>query len=824
MIRFVFPLHCFLDMPPIFQYACYNRNNGGKGGIDILLETKAKEFVCRLQRAYLVERDVQKVLSCMDEDVEWIGTGEQEIGRGIKNAEEFLEQEYRLFPGSFAIVEEEYNVRILDGHTVSIFGVLVVQETGREEIFESQRIRMTLLCREEDGELRILQIHMSAGSENQKENEFFPRTVQENNRGSLIRLLDEQAILLREQNENLNALMENVPGGVMCCEFNENLDLLQYSRGFLEMFGYTREEIEHEFKNQFKRLIYPDDLEATWKSVYEQLARGKTKKIEYRVICRDGSLMAVLDHGQLVEREGKEVFYCILTDITENRKVLEELRLSLERHRIIMEQTNDIIFEWNMADDSISFSDNWVRKFGYYPISENVSSMAAVSHVHPDDMPILMNAVRDMRRDVAVREIEIRIARNDGTYLWCRIKIALQETRQAGRKKAIGVISDIDKEKRNVDMLVEKALHDALTGLYNKAATAELGGKYIEKATSDCPCAFVIIDLDNFKYINDVYGHLSGDVLLSDIALLLKRTFRSGDIIGRIGGDEFVVIMPGARSQDVISDKFEQIRERMEEFLERDGYMLSCSAGAAFAPLDGCDYQTLYKNADLALYKAKEKGKNQCSFYHSILQAENSIRRSAAQLTAEPRGQEDYRNQTLGEYVFTVLQQEEDISKAITQVLEIVGRQFGVSRVYVFEDSEDGATCSNTFEWCNEGVKPQKDFLQDTEYTEGNRYDELFDENGIFYCRDINGLTGRTKDVLASQEIVSMLQCLLKNRKKRSGFIGFDQCWEKRIWTREQIDVLSTVSGAVGVFLTQLRMEKKIKKLMMQENSSNPYE
>ena len=143
---------------------------------------------------------------------------------------------------------------------------------------------------------------MSEGSRNQLEDENFPRTMDQQHARALFRRLEEQEKLLKEKNENLNALMENVPGGVICCEYNEELNLLQYSQGFLNMFGYSREEMEQEFHNQFRRLIYPEDLESTWNSVQIQMAQGKTKKIEYRVRCRDGRLVTVLDHGQLVER------------------------------------------------------------------------------------------------------------------------------------------------------------------------------------------------------------------------------------------------------------------------------------------------------------------------------------------------------------------------------------------------------------------------------------------------------------------------------------------------------------------------------------------
>ncbi len=274
--------------------------------MDILFENRVKEFVCRLQRAYLVERDVQKVLSGMDENVEWIGTGQQESGRGISGAKRFFEQEYQLYPSPFDILEEEYDIKILDPRTAAVSEKLVIQESGQEAFFDKLKIRVTAVVREQNGELRVLQVHMSEGSRNQLEDEIFPRTMDLQHARALFRRLEEQEKLLKEKNENLNALMENVPGGVICCEYNEELNLLQYSQGFLNMFGYSREEMEQEFHNQFRRLIYPEDLESTWNSVQIQMAQGKTKKIEYRVRCRDGRLVTVLDHGQLVERDGKK--------------------------------------------------------------------------------------------------------------------------------------------------------------------------------------------------------------------------------------------------------------------------------------------------------------------------------------------------------------------------------------------------------------------------------------------------------------------------------------------------------------------------------------
>ena len=172
------------------------------------------------------------------------------------------------------------------------------------------------------------------------------------------------------------------------------------------MLGYTREELRTVFHNRFSEMIYEPDIAPTWEAVHAQLEKGNTKLIEYRMARKDGGLIWVQDRGQLMRREdGREVFYCILLDITETKKAQEDLRLSLERHQIIMDQTNDIIFEWQVKQDTLTFSPNWEKKFGYEPVRENVHARLLDNpHLHPDDVPLLRRKLSDiLERDVSLR-------------------------------------------------------------------------------------------------------------------------------------------------------------------------------------------------------------------------------------------------------------------------------------------------------------------------------------------------------------------------------------------------------------------------------------
>ena len=161
----------------------------------------------------------------------------------------------------------------------------------------------------------------------------------------------------------------------------------------------------------------------------------------------------------------------------------------------------------------------------------------------------------------------------------------------------------------------------------------------------------------------------------------------------------------------------------------------------------------------------------------------------------------------LARYVFRILYQYENLDEAIQLVLEVVGKQFDVSRSYIFENTEDGRRGANTYEWCNAGITSQREQLQDVEYSACGDYESLFKDNHVFYCRDITVLPSVLVDLFTDQGIHSTLQCAFYDREIFSGFVGFDECTGHRFWTREEISSLSLISQILAIFLKLKRME-----------------
>ena len=141
-------------------------------------------------------------------------------------------------------------------------------------------------------------------------------------------------------------------------------------------------------------------------------------------------------------------------------------------------------------------------------------------------------------------------------------------------------------------------------------------------------------------------------------------------------------------------------------------------------------------------------------------------------------------------------------------MLELLGERLQVSRAYIFENSEDGRSYSNTFEWCREGIESQKDMLQDMSYDDMSAdYKSFFNERGILYCDDISRFPEDIREMLARQGIQSMLQCAIKDNGEFKGWVGFDDCTSKCMWTISQIEILSFISELLSLFLLKRRAQ-----------------
>ncbi|HGM3505847.1 TPA: diguanylate cyclase [Clostridioides difficile] len=226
------------------------------------------------------------------------------------------------------------------------------------------------------------------------------------------------------------------------------------------------------------------------------------------------------------------------------------------------------------------------------------------------------------------------IKNSEENYHWMRINARIFFWTSDESVRMISYRENIDEEKNRELVLLERSQRDSLTGLYNKGVTEEFISSFLKnKNNQDLEHVFLIFDIDDFKNVNDKYGHAFGDFVISEFALELKSQFREDDIIGRIGGDEFVVLIKNFNSNNyVLMEKLERFCSKINQkkFAEQAEFSIACSVGVAMYPEHGYVYSELYEKADQALYYAKSHGKNS---YHVF--SEDSI--DSMSFRIEPR-------------------------------------------------------------------------------------------------------------------------------------------------------------------------------------------
>ncbi|MEG3029853.1 MAG: diguanylate cyclase [Oscillospiraceae bacterium] len=327
------------------------------------------------------------------------------------------------------------------------------------------------------------------------------------------------------------------------------------------------------------------------------------------------------------------VLFTITFVIKRYNKLIVELTVSqeLEYQRLLHESTEelyenilevDITRNCGVGDNTRQYFENLglSKDTPYNKVIEFIVEKQVKNEYTKSYLDTFMpeNVLAAYQNGITNLSCDFMIKGNSGNYVWKRIAARIFYWNSDQSVRMIAYFKNIDEEKKHEFKLLESVSRDSMTGLYNKHATEEMVEKALEMEQPDGAVhAILMFDVDDFKTINDAYGHVFGDYVLKELADEVKTQFSENDILGRIGGDEFLVFVKNIDSIDALKQKMDRMCDRLyrKDVGDKVEHHVSCSIGAALFPRDGSTYGELCEKADQALYYAKGHGKNFFSMY-----------------------------------------------------------------------------------------------------------------------------------------------------------------------------------------------------------------
>jgi diguanylate cyclase (GGDEF)-like protein/PAS domain S-box-containing protein len=433
---------------------------------------------------------------------------------------------------------------------------------------------------------------------------------------------------LTRQRDVMKTVIDNFPGGISLCD--AGLRFTTYNDQFMEL------------------LDFPPSLFAKGWVHFEDLARFNVNRGEYgpgdpeeqvrAIVTRARNFQAhrierARPNGRWLEIRGTPLasggFVTSYIDITERKRAEKALAESEERWKFALEGANDGVWDWNFETGEVLYSKRWKEMFGFSETEIGNTTTEWLDRVHPDDLTDVGTAIKlHLFGKTSPPSVEYRFRCKNGSWKWTLGRGMVVSRNSEGKPlRLVGTNSDITERKRMEEEVRQLALYDPLTKLPNRRLLNEhLSQAMSVSKRSALFGAVMVLDLDNFKALNDTHGHLVGDVLLVDVAARLNSCLREMDTVARLGGDEFVVVLSELHSDRAESlSKAGIIAEKIRASLS-EPYLLSSgqggradglvthhcttSIGVALFIGNEASQDDVLKWADAAMYQAKNAGRN----------------------------------------------------------------------------------------------------------------------------------------------------------------------------------------------------------------------
>lgn len=465
--------------------------------------------------------------------------------------------------------------------------------------------------------------------------------------------------------------------------------------------------------------------------------------------------------------------------------------------KAVVELTDELFFGLDIRTSLIQYYGKRRVAFGFgsehYDFPEEI---IAADLIHPDDIPIFRKLSENMKNGV-YEPLDMRFIFKDGTCRYYQVEYHTLYNQNNEPIFSIGKAIDIN-EKKELEI---RSSVDSLTGCLNKATTKTRIEDVLQRER-DGSHALFIVDIDDFKAVNDTFGHHFGDLVLGEIAKHLKKCFRKRDIIGRIGGDEFIVFVNHVEDENVLVRQANKMIEGFHTIFSNENQTckIAASIGIARYPEDGKNYDELYKAADKALYRSKGRGKDGYTLYRKDYSAEGGSNITILENTS--RLANAYYDTSMVSAIFRLLYETTDIRATIHTILQLLGNQMQLERCYILEMGDDGETYNNIYEWCADqiasGIKKQAGVSEDSL----KPLFQMASRDGIVYSDDVSAIEDPyVRQIMEDKGVKAFLHVQIRERNCTKLFLGADVCLQKRTWGENEINNMLYVARMVAAFL-----------------------
>ncbi len=442
---------------------------------------------------------------------------------------------------------------------------------------------------------------------------------------------------------------------------------------------------------------------------------------------------------------------------------------------------------------------------------DEIMYIMATNAVYVDDVNLFLNFTSssnlmagffDGKNDISIDYRQMNTT--TGFYEWTRaaIKIVLDPDTQ--EVIAVMFLSSIHKEKLYQIELKFKAERDMLTRVLNKISTESAITKYISDQSVDnkyvSSGALFIIDVDNFKTLNDTFGHTYGDAVLCEIAEILRLIFRDNDIIGRIGGDEFIVFVKGISSDESIKRIANKLCTSLKLSYKNhnsDPIDISASIGIAKFPEHGDIFSQLYNFADIALYQSKNLGKNTYNIYAGQeFRNYKSTRTEIATTTKQVSFDENR-----VEHIFRLIQGSPRVEVGIYKALELAVNMYDFDRGFICEHSN--GKIYMTFEWTKDGLEQLKPYVDGIDVTTFTNLTKMLYKQYYVATTDLMPLLEKAHPDLLNMGFKAVIAFGIFDEGKLVSLIGYSNCNDTKLPTKTALSDLNVLSQLIGLFYTR---------------------